>query len=83
MAYEELAGRLLDMRMNKEKAKAKPKKGYVVEANPYAVRKSGNKFQVVKKSTGEVRGTHATKEKALRQFRLLEGVEHGWRPTRK
>lgn len=73
MAYEKLAGRLLEMRMVKSN---KPKGKTIAEDNPYAVRKVGSMYHVVKKSTGEVRGKHATREKALRQFRLLEMKAH-------
>jgi hypothetical protein len=48
---------------------------------PYAIKKVKNKFQVINKETGKVHGTHPTKAKALSQMRLLEGIEHGWRPT--
>jgi len=48
---------------------------------PYAVRKRGNKWVVINKETGKVKGTHDTKEKAISQMRLLYGIEHGWTPT--
>ena len=48
---------------------------------PYAIRKSGEKFKVINKETGKVKGTHESRIKAERQMRLLYGVEHGWRPT--
>ena len=50
---------------------------------PYAIRKKGNKWLVVNKDTGKVKGTHDSKEKAEAQVRLLYGVEHGWKPTGK
>uniref|UniRef100_A0A6H2A0B9 Uncharacterized protein n=1 Tax=viral metagenome TaxID=1070528 RepID=A0A6H2A0B9_9ZZZZ len=50
---------------------------------PYAIRKSGNNFKVINEDTGQVKGTHTTKEKAQRQANLLRGVEHGWTPTGK
>lgn len=50
---------------------------------PYAIRKSGDKFKVVNKETGHVKGTHASREKAQKQVNLLRGVEHDWRPTGK
>lgn len=50
-----------------------PPQGEVVaEGNPYRVEKRGNKFVVVKKDTGEVVGTHPTREKALAHLRALE-----------
>lgn len=53
---------------------------------PYEIRKSGENYEVVNKDTGEVKATHEppdAKEKAERQLRLLEAVEHdeGWEPT--
>ncbi len=48
---------------------------------PYAVRRRGAKWIVVNKQTGDVKGTHDTRKKALRQVNLLRGVEHGWKPT--
>lgn len=50
---------------------------------PYAIRKKGNQYLTVNKETGKVKGTHASYAKAERQRRLLEGVEHGWKPTGK
>jgi len=38
---------------------------------PYAIRKRGNKWVVVNKETGKVKGTHETREKALRHLRAL------------
>ena len=48
---------------------------------PYVIRKVKNKFRVINKKTGKVHGTHSTKAKALSQLRLLQGIEHGWKPT--
>jgi len=50
---------------------------------PYAIRKSGEKFKVVNKETGDVKGTHESKAKAQRQVNLLRGIKHGWVPTGK
>jgi hypothetical protein len=50
---------------------------------PYAIEQRGSKFVVVNKETGDVKGRHATKEKAQRQINLLRGIEHGWEPTGK
>jgi hypothetical protein len=56
---------------------------------PYEIRKaegdSGN-YEVVNKDTGEVKAVHEppdAKEKAEKQVRLLEAVEHdpGWEPS--
>ncbi len=48
---------------------------------PYSVRKRGTKYVTINKRTGDVKGTHATKAKAERQRRLLEGIKHGRKPT--
>ena len=50
---------------------------------PYSVQKRGDKWAVVNTDTGDVKGTHASREKATRQINLLRGVEHGWEPTGK
>jgi hypothetical protein len=48
---------------------------------PYAVRRKGNRYEVVNTDTGKSHGL-TTKAKAERQKRLLEGIEHGgWRPS--
>lgn len=38
---------------------------------PYAIRKRGSKYIVVNEDTGDVKGTHAAREKAVRQLRAL------------
>jgi hypothetical protein len=48
---------------------------------PYTIEKRGSKFVVVNKDTGDVKGTHDTKEKAQKQMNLLYGIEGGWHPT--
>lgn len=50
---------------------------------PYAVRKKGEKWLTVNSETGEVKGTHDSKQKAVAQLRLLYGVEHGMTPRSK
>ena len=50
---------------------------------PYKIEKRGEKWCVVNKDTGKVKGTHDSKVKAMRQMRLLRGIEHGWEPTGK
>ena len=42
---------------------------------PYAVRKSGSGYVVVKKSDGKVLGHHATKKSAERQIRAIYANE--------
>ena len=49
---------------------------------PYAVRKRGNNWVTVNKDTGHVKGTHASREKALAQMRLLYHVEAGGKLTK-
>lgn len=50
---------------------------------PYEVRKveGEDKWEVVNKDSGDVKAKHSTHEDAEKQVRLLEGLEHGWRPT--
>ena len=49
---------------------------------PYKIVKKGNKWLTVNKETGDVKGTHSSKKKAIAQMRLLYGVEGGgWKPT--
>ena len=38
---------------------------------PYAIKKSGSKWQVVNKDTGRVLGTHPSKAKAEAQLRAV------------
>lgn len=48
---------------------------------PYAVRQEGENYVVVNTATGDVKATHTppdAKDKAERQLRLLEAVEHGF-----
>jgi len=47
--------------------------------------KQGSKQVVQTKSSGTWRkkAEHETKEKAQKQVNLLQGVEHGWKPTGK
>jgi len=45
---------------------------------PYNIRETkGGKWETYNTETGDVKGTHATREKALAQMRLLYAVEHG------
>jgi len=50
---------------------------------PYSIRKSGNKWVLKNKETGKTKGTHESYTSALKQMRLLQGIEHGWHPTGK
>lgn len=49
---------------------------------PWAVRKSGKKW-IVEKKSGEKVAEHATQGDAEAQVRLLYATEHGWKPTGK
>ncbi len=46
---------------------------------PVTVRKVGDKYRVSTPNAVHAKGT--TKEKAIAQERLLNAVEHGWKPT--
>lgn len=50
---------------------------------PYSIKKQGKLFVTYNKDTGHAAGHHVTKAKANAQMRLLRGIEHGWKPTRK
>lgn len=50
---------------------------------PYAIVKRGNKWLTINEETGKVKGTHDTREKAVAQMRLLQGIEHGMKPRKK
>lgn len=49
---------------------------------PYKILKRGSKYVVVNKETGKVKGTHATRQKAVKQMRLLYMIESGAKPTK-
>jgi len=49
---------------------------------PYDVEKRGNKWVTLNTDTGDVKGTHDTKEEALRQMRLLYHVKGGGKLTK-
>ena len=44
---------------------------------PYKIIRKGNKYLIVNKETGKVKGTHSSRLKATAQMRLLYGVERG------
>ena len=50
---------------------------------PYAIKKRGTKWITYNKETGETKGTHVTREIAMKQMRLLYMVEHGGTPRNK
>jgi len=49
---------------------------------PYKLIKTGKSTYKVKSPSG-TRAKHTTKSKAMAQIRLLQGIEHGWKPTKK
>ena len=49
---------------------------------PYAIKKVGNKWWVVKADTGKKVAEHDSEEKAQKQLNLLRAIEHGWKPTK-
>ena len=50
---------------------------------PYKIEERNGKWLTINKETNEVKGTHDTREKAVKQMRLLYMVEHGGKPTGK
>jgi hypothetical protein len=50
---------------------------------PYEVREENGKYCVFNKETGDKKACHDDKGEAERQVHLLEGIEHGWKPTEK
>ena len=48
---------------------------------PYSVRKQGNRWITYNTETGDIKGTHDSKEKAEKQRRLLYMVKAGGTPT--
>lgn len=47
---------------------------------PVKITKSGNKYKVSTPGGTKSKGT--TKAKALSQKRLLNAIDHGWKPTK-
>ena len=50
---------------------------------PYDIAKRGNKWVTYNKETGDVKGTHADRQSAVKQMRLLYMVKSGKEPTGK
>ena len=48
---------------------------------PYSIRKVSGGYKVVNTQTGDVKAAKTSLENAERQRRLLQGVEHGFKPT--
>ena len=44
---------------------------------PYQIVKKGEKWEVINKDTRKSHGKHDSKEKAMKQMRLLHGIENG------
>jgi hypothetical protein len=44
---------------------------------------NGNKYQVKNVATGQVHSKGTTKAKAERQMRLLNAIDHGYKPGRR
>jgi hypothetical protein len=49
--------------------------------NPYEIARVKGMHIVRKKGGGPAKGKHKSYKMALRQFNLLEGIHHGWKPT--
>jgi len=49
---------------------------------PYDIRQKGDKWVTYNKETGDVKGTHDSREDAVKQMRLLYGVEGGMKPRK-
>ena len=51
---------------------------------PYLIKKIKNKnlYQVINKDTGAIKSKHTTLENAKKQIRLLNGIEHGFKPNK-
>ena len=50
---------------------------------PYKIQKLSNgKYKVVNKETGSVKARETTKTKAEKQIRLLNAIDHGFKPKK-
>ena len=49
---------------------------------PYELKKSGGKWVVRNKDTGDIKGRHSSKNKAAKQKRLLYMIKSGKKPTK-
>ena len=49
---------------------------------PYQIVKKGSKWLTINSETKDVKGTHDSREKALKQMRLLYHVMHGGELTK-
>jgi hypothetical protein len=49
---------------------------------PYKIERDGNSgWRVVNTETGDVKGSGMTRENAESQLRLLNAIEHGYKPS--
>jgi hypothetical protein len=48
---------------------------------PVKIRKKGKKYQV--RTPGGVKAKGTTRKKAKAQARLLNAIDHGWKPTKR
>jgi hypothetical protein len=48
---------------------------------PVTVQRRGNKFAIVEKATGKVKGHSDTEEKAQASANAINASLHGWKPT--
>lgn len=49
---------------------------------PYKVIEKNGKWLTINSDTGHVKGSHESKEKAMKQLRLLYMIEKGWKENR-
>jgi len=49
---------------------------------PYEVVHKGTGVVVRNKATGKIHAKNTTKRKAAAQLRLLNAVDHGWKPSK-
>jgi hypothetical protein len=50
---------------------------------PYALKANNGSFAVINSQTGDVKAKRTTKARGKKQIKLLEAVDHGWKPTGK
>ena len=50
--------------------------------SPAGVRKQGNRYAIVDKATGKVKGHSTSRAKAQASANARNAARHGWKPTR-
>ena len=51
---------------------------------PYEIKKLvDNQYKVINKATGDVKSYGTTKGKAIRQVKLLNAIDHGYKPGKR